>query len=150
DEVVLHGVAVAVEVDAVEEAAAGDEVAVPECRTADGVEASVEGIDTTVVVFFAELAGDVGAEEVARHGVAARVGQVDAKAREVSDDQAPHGRVAGGDLEAVLVAVKEAAVQDDLELSVVGGGGGVDRGPRLRVAVDGHRLADDRQGGRRP
>src|SRR5262249_40349901 len=108
----------------------------------------VDGEDTAAVAR-GDLAGDVGAEEVAGHGVAARVVQVDTRTREVLDDQASHRRTAGGEEKAVLVVVQKAAVQDDLELSVVGAGGRVDRGPWLRVAVDGQRLGEGRQGGRR-
>src|SRR5262249_33103293 len=147
DVVVLHAVAVAQDVDAAA-TVGGDDVAVAGCRTADGVKACVGGDDTGGVAR-GGLAGDVGADEVAGHSVAARVLQVNAPAREVADDQAPHGRTAAGEGEAVPAAAQQAAVQDNLEAGVVEGSGGVDGGSRLGVAVDGHRCADGRQGGLR-
>src|SRR5262249_16897193 len=95
-----------------------------------------------------DLAGLVGADEVAADDVAATPDDVNPVSAEAVDDQALDGAVVGPKSQAGLEP-DVAAVQLDGEKSVVAVGQRVGAGAELRVAVDEHRVADLRQGSHR-
>src|SRR5262249_41132432 len=116
---------------------AGNQVAGCAGGAADGVVGS-EKRDADDAIAPVDLAGLVGADEVAADDVAATPDDVNPVSAEAVDDQALDGAVVGPKSQARLEP-DVAAVQLDGEKSVVAVGQRVGAGAELRVAVDEHR-----------
>src|SRR5262249_43789901 len=88
---------------------------------------------------------DTGADQVAGHLVLT-ADQEDSVIDKVVDDQPAHSAVAARDDQAFHIRSRQAAVEHNLEDSVIADGQSVGTGPGLAVAVEDYRVGNRRQG----